>query len=54
MARKDIINATIGYNQKSWDGRDDYGQIVSNGVYLVRIVADGKLVGKDKIWVIKK
>ena len=25
----------------SWDGRDDSGRSVANGVYLVRLVADG-------------
>jgi len=37
-----------------WDGETSYGEVVDNGLYLIRIVRDGKLVGKGKILVIKK
>ncbi|MCX7996004.1 MAG: T9SS type A sorting domain-containing protein, partial [candidate division WOR-3 bacterium] len=36
-----------GYNQKFWDGRDEYGDELSNGVYLIHIFAEGS-TGTDK------
>jgi|GEM_PF-1895186 len=51
---KRAYGATAGYNEFTWDGRDDYGDIASNGVYMARIVGEGKLIGRTKIWVIKK
>lgn len=36
-----------------WDGRSNFGDIVENGVYLVRIVTGGKTVAKTKVMVIK-
>ena len=48
------LNATVGYNEYEWNGRDDYGTIASNGVYLLRLVSENKLLGKTKIWVIKR
>lgn len=36
-----------GYNQKFWDGKDEYGDDLSNGVYLVYIFAEGSS-GIDK------
>jgi hypothetical protein len=37
-----------------WDGDTSYGETVENGLYLIRVVKDGKLVAKGKILVIKK
>lgn len=37
-----------------WDGETSYGEVVDNGLYLIRIVKDGRLVAKGKILVIKK
>ncbi|MFH1710036.1 MAG: IPT/TIG domain-containing protein [bacterium] len=37
-----------------WDGETSYGEVVDNGLYLIRVVKDGKLVAKGKILVIKK
>jgi hypothetical protein len=37
-----------------WDGETSYGEVVDNGLYLIRIIKDGKLVAKAKILVIKK
>jgi hypothetical protein len=51
---KKEFNAIAGYNEVEWDGKDDYGDIVSNGVYLLRMVSNGTLLGKTKPWVIKK
>jgi hypothetical protein len=36
-----------GYNQVFWDGRDEYGDELSNGVYLVHLTAEGNS-GIDK------
>ena len=38
-----VINATanIGYNQILWDGRDDDGDYMANGVYLYKLIVDG-------------
>ena len=48
------FNATVGFNEYEWDGRDDYGTMASNGVYLLRLVSGSRLIGKTKIWVIKR
>ncbi|MFA5103575.1 MAG: CIA30 family protein [Candidatus Margulisiibacteriota bacterium] len=48
------FNATVGYNEFEWNGVDDYGTIASNGVYLLRLVSENRLIGKTKIWVIKR
>ena len=37
-----------------WNGHTSYGEVVENGLYLIRVVKDGKLVAKGKILVIKK
>jgi len=36
----------IGYNEQYWDGTDDRGHMLDNGVYIYRIEAkaDGKVV----------
>lgn len=33
--------ANIGYNQVPWDGRDDDGDYMANGVYLYRLIIEG-------------
>jgi hypothetical protein len=38
----------------TWDGDTSYGEVVENGLYLIRVVNGGKLVAKGKILVIKK
>jgi len=49
--------ARIGYNEVQWDGRNSFGDLVGNGLYLVRIVADDsgskKLLGKVKVLVMR-
>ena len=42
-----------GDNRVYWDGMNDYGEMVANGVYLFRIAAEGRVVGKGKIVVLK-
>lgn len=42
-----------GYNAINWDGRSDFNEIVSNDIYLIRIVSDGKVIGKGKLAVLR-
>ena len=37
------IPVTIGYNRFLWDGRDEDGDYVANGVYLYKLVIDDKI-----------
>ena len=48
----DSHNTTVGINRLSWDGENDVGLKVGNGVYLFVIQADNKTV-KKKIAVIR-
>ncbi|MGB9612978.1 MAG: Ig-like domain-containing protein, partial [Candidatus Margulisiibacteriota bacterium] len=43
-----------GYNEITWDGKSDAGEVVGNGIYVYLIVADGKLAGKGKLTVLKR
>jgi hypothetical protein len=38
----------------TWDGESSYGGTVNNGLYLIMVVNNGKLVAKAKILVVKK
>lgn len=38
----------------TWDGETSYGETAENGLYLIRVVNNGKLVARGKILVIKK
>ena len=42
-----------GYNTFNWDGRSDFNELVSNDIYLIRIVSDGKVIGKGKLAVLR-
>lgn len=42
-----------GFSRVSWDGRSGFGEVVGNGVYLVRIVQDNKTLARTKIMVLK-
>jgi len=42
-----------GTNRVYWDGVNDFGETVANGVYLFRIASEGRTIGKGKIIVIK-
>jgi len=41
----DPASGQVGYNEQYWDGTDDRGHMLDNGVYIYRIVAeaDGKV-----------
>lgn len=43
-----------GYNTVSWNGRSDAGQVAGNGIYIYLIIADGRVVAKGKLMVMKK
>ncbi len=47
-------NLNSGVNNLSWDGRDYSGNIVSDGIYLLRVVNGSQLVAKAKILVVKR
>ena len=44
----------VGYNEVTWNGRTDSGDLVGNGIYIYLIIADGKPIGRGKITVLKK
>jgi len=50
-AFKDGEGGRAGLNKIAWDGRTDFGTIISNGIYLATIVnrEDQKVLGKIKI-----
>lgn len=43
-----------GYNEIEWGGETDFGGIVDNGGYFLRIVSGGKVIGKIKVAVLKR
>ncbi|MFC1540654.1 hypothetical protein ACFL4J_01290 [Candidatus Margulisiibacteriota bacterium] len=43
-----------GYNEVLWNGVSDFGQVVGNDIYFVRLVADGKkVIGRIKVAVVQ-
>jgi len=49
-ASKDEPGAQAGYNEIIWNGRNKFGEVVSNGVYLgYLIIDDGKHKTKEKV-----
>lgn len=42
-----------GYNRVAWDGYSDFKELMGNDVYLAKIVAFGKVIGKCKIAILK-
>ncbi len=42
-----------GYNEVTWDGKDNNGHLVGNGIYIYLIVGDGKVLSKGKATVLK-
>lgn len=45
--------ASDGLSRVVWDGKSALDEKVENGVYFVRIVADGKTIGKTKVLAIQ-
>jgi|GEM_PF-5602605 len=38
-----------GYNSFTWNGVTDEGGLVGNGIYVLKVISDGKVVGKGKV-----
>ncbi|HTY13197.1 MAG TPA: hypothetical protein VMD02_03300 [Candidatus Omnitrophota bacterium] len=45
--------AQAGYNEVAWDGKSDFGTVLGNDIYFLRVVSGGKPIGRTKIAVIK-
>ena len=43
-----------GYNAVPWNGKSDAGQVVGNGIYIYLLIADGKVIAKGKLMVLKR
>ncbi len=58
FVRKDYAAETnggkAGYNEVTWDGRDNSGNPVGNGIYLFLLSADGGVLGKGKITILRR
>ena len=50
----DANGGRAGYNAVTWDGRSDGGSLAGNGLYVCLIIADGKVIGKGKLTVLKR
>lgn len=44
----------VGYNEVTWNGRSDSGDLVGNGIYIYLIIADGRPIARGKVTVLKK
>ena len=51
--KRDVVLAA-GHNEVTWTGVTDFGEVASNGVYPLRVVVNGSVVGRSKIWVVKR
>ena len=49
----DAAGAMSGYNEVSWNGINDYGELCGNGVYIVQLVSGSKLLAKGKVAILK-
>jgi len=38
-----------GYNDFVWDGQTDFGKIIANGIYVIKIISKGKSIGTGKL-----
>ena len=47
------MGGKAGYNEITWDGKDDFGSTVGNGIYPYRIVSGGRVLGRGKIAVLE-
>lgn len=57
LYKKDFIAGTNGarggINQVSWDGKNNYGEVLDNGVYIYKIVQDMHPIASSKILIFK-
>jgi hypothetical protein len=49
IATSSTYRGADGYSRASWNGQTGFGNVVSNGVYLVQIVSEGKIIGRTKV-----
>jgi hypothetical protein len=40
---------SAGYNEFFWNGLSNFEEGIGNGIYIVKVVADGKVIGSSKI-----
>lgn len=58
LLKRDCFSGTnggkAGFNEVEWDGKNDFGEVVGNGIYAARIVEKNsmKVIGRCKIAVI--
>jgi len=45
--------AHAGYNAVAWQGVDQNNAYLPNGVYIIKVVSGGKVIGTDKIIIVK-
>ncbi|OGB89385.1 hypothetical protein A2625_07840 [candidate division WOR-1 bacterium RIFCSPHIGHO2_01_FULL_53_15] len=43
-----------GYNTVTWNGQTDGGSVVGNGIYIYLVMADGRVLSKGKLTVVKR
>ncbi|KAF0134660.1 MAG: psrP [Candidatus Saganbacteria bacterium] len=48
-----VDGGKAGYNEISWNGRDDSNSLAGNGTYIYIISGDGKYLSKGKVTVLK-
>ena len=48
-----IVNCKLKINSVVWDGKDEYRNIVSSGIYLYRLVDDGRVLTSQKMILMK-
>ena len=47
-----MTGGQAGYNEVFWDGQSDFGDTVGSDLYFLRVVSDGKSIGKAKFAVL--
>jgi len=47
------MGGKAGYNEVEWNGKDDFGYPMWNGIYPFRIVSGGKILGRGRIAVLE-
>jgi hypothetical protein len=43
-----------GYNAVPWNGKSDTGQVAGNGIYIYLLIAEGKVIAKGKLMILKR
>ncbi len=47
------VGGQVGYNEVTWTGKSTSGDLLGNDIYFIRVVSDGKVIGKCKIAILK-